>query len=53
MKNKTSCPTMPYGFRAVQPDTYRIRTTDRPQQEHTAMKNKNIAAASNNVKGVR
>ncbi len=42
MKNKTSCPTVPYGFRAVQPDTYRIRTTDRPQQEHTAMKNKNI-----------
>lgn len=37
MKSKNSC--APYAFRAVQTDTYRLRTV---QNDHTAMKNKNI-----------
>ena len=37
MKSKNSC--APYAFRAVQPDTYRLRTV---QNDHTAIKNKNI-----------
>lgn len=41
MKNRNSCPTLPYTFRLVQPDAYRVRTEPKPN-DRSAMKNKNI-----------